>query len=411
MTATARLLGTIDTFFGDERPDRLGVAVSGGSDSLALLHILNEWGHADLNVVTVNHGLRPDAASEALHVAQLCGRLDVPHRIIEWTGWDGKGNLQDQARRSRYSIVAEWARGLNLDGVALGHTMDDEAETMLMRLARGAGVDGLSGMAGRFRRDGMDFLRPVLSHRRDELRAFLKARRLRWVDDPSNEDEAFERVRVRKALSVLAPLGVTTEQLCTVAAHLREARDALSWVAANWVSKSAKVVAGDLVFDRPALSGLPPELCRRLVTQGVRWIASSDYPPRRQAVDAALRVMRDGGNTTLHGCRLMVSDMTVRITREYDAVKERAGPTDALWDGRWTLEGLHEPELEVRALGEAVKDCPDWRATGIPRISLLASPAIWRETALVAAPLAGLENGWTATTRDANDFAAFLISH
>ena len=411
MTAPARLLGTIDTFFGDRRLDRLGVAVSGGSDSLALLYLLHEWGQAELFAVTVNHRLRPEAASEALHVAHLCDRLGVPHQILDWAGWAGKGNLQDQARRSRYSMIADWARGLNLGGVALGHTMDDQAETILMRLARGAGVDGLSGMAGRFSRDGMAYLRPTLPLNRDELRTFLTARKLRWVEDPSNEDLDFERVRMREALAILAPLGVTKEQLCTVAANLGEARAAISWMAASWVAKSAKVVAGDLIFDRPAYSGLPAEMRRRLLAQGVRWISSSDYPPRRQAVEAALRVIREGGNTTLHGCRVMVSDMTVRITREHAAVRDLSGPSDALWDRRWILKGPHAPELVVRALGDAVKDCPDWRATGMPRISLLASPALWRGDTLIAAPVAGFDDGWTATTGNANDFAAFLISH
>ena len=411
MTATARLLGTIETVFGERPPGRLGVAVSGGSDSLALLHLLHEWGRSELFVVTVNHGLRKDAASEALHVARLCDRIEVPHQILQWAGWDGKGNLQDQARRNRYSIISEWAVEHDLDAVALGHTLDDQAETLLMRLARGAGVDGLSGMASRFTRGGAQFVRPLLSHSREDLRAFLRKRNLRWVDDPSNDDTDFERVRMREALALLAPLGVTTEALSAVAANLAEARDALSTIAANFVTRSAKVIAGDLIFDRPALSAQPAELRRRLVAQGVRWISSSEYPPRRQAVDAALRVMREGGNTTLHGCRVMVSDMTVRITREHAAVAGLSGPTDVLWDARWVLDGPHDPALEVRALGEAVKDCPDWRATGIPRISLLASPAIWRGLHLVAAPLAGHSSGWTATTRHANDFAGFLILH
>jgi tRNA(Ile)-lysidine synthase len=106
-----------------------------------------------------------------------------------------------------------------------------------------------------------------------------------------------------------------------------------------------------------------------------------------------------------------VSDMTVRVAREHAAVAGLRGPTDAPWDRRWHLAGPHAPDLELRALGEAVRDCPDWRATGLPRATLLASPAVWRGAALVAAPVAGLANGWTADTGGAADFAAFLISH
>jgi tRNA(Ile)-lysidine synthase len=392
-------------------PDRIGVAVSGGSDSLALLHVARAWGGPAIEAVTVDHGLRAEAADEAAHVGGICAGLGVPHTILRWSGWDGKGNLQEQARRARYALIADWAQGRGLPSVALGHTMDDQAETFLMRLSREAGVEGLASMRLVFQRAGARFDRPVLFDRRADLRAYLRARGLEWIDDPSNEDEGFERVRARRALGQLEPLGIGVDQLFRVALNLRDASDALAQTAARFARDKVRAAGGDLIFDRTALRAQPAEILRRLLAHALMFVGAAETPPRRDPLEAAIGHVVSGGTMTLHGCRILVSDMTVRITREHAAVADLRGPTDAPWDRRWRLHGPHAPDLEVRALGESVKDCPDWRATGLPRPTLLASPAVWRGDALVAAPVAGLSNGWTAEAPGAVDFAAALISH
>ena len=411
MRQDARLVQRIGGHYGRLGPDRIGVAVSGGSDSLALLHAAQAWGGAAVEAVTVDHGLRAEAAEEAAYVGDICRRLGVPHTVLRWEGWDGRGNLQDHARRNRYALIAGWAKTRGLPSVALGHTMDDVAETVLMRIARASGVDGLAAMRPVFERDGMRFDRPFLTDGRADLRSYLEARGVRWVDDPSNEDDGFGRVRVRRALEVLATLGVGTPELFRVALNLREASDALGQTAAEFARTRVRFAGGDLILDRSALRRQPAEIARRLVGHALMFVGSAGYPPRREALDRVLGQVHLQEKATLHGCLVMVSDMTVRIAREHAAVAQCRGATDALWDGRWRLEGPHDPALEVRALGEAVAACPDWRATGLPRATLLASPAVWRGDRLVAAPAAGMANGWTAVAPGAADFAAFLIFH
>jgi tRNA(Ile)-lysidine synthase len=391
-------------------PDRIGVAVSGGSDSLALLHAAQAWG-VGVEAVTVDHGLRPEAAEEAAYVGDLCRGLGVTHTVLRWEGWDGKGNLQDQARQNRYALIARWAETRGLPSVALGHTMDDQAETFLMRLARESGVDGLASMRLLFEREGVRFDRPFLFDRRSDLRAYLSSLGVRWVEDPSNEDESYGRVRARRAMEVLEPLGIETETLFRVALNLRDASDALGQMASEFARAKVKAAGGDLIFDRTALRRQPAEIARRLMGHALMFVASADYPPRREPLETVMEQLKSTGKATLHGCLVTVSDMTVRVAREHAAVAGLRGPTDALWDLRWRLAGPHSPGLEVRALGDAVRECPAWRETGLPRATLLASPAVWRGDALVAAPIAGMGHGWTAHTPGAADFAAALISH
>jgi tRNA(Ile)-lysidine synthase len=409
------LIERLRSHYDTLKPDRIGVAVSGGSDSLALLHAAVAWSTSgngpEVEAVTVDHGLRPEAAEEAAHVGAICTGLEVPHSVLRWEGWDGKGNLQDQARQNRYALIAGWARGRSLASVALGHTTDDQAETFLMRLAREAGVEGLASMRIVLDRADMRFDRPLLFDRRADLRAYLRSLGVRWIEDPSNEDESFGRVRARRALDLLEPLGIGVDELFRVSLNLRDASEALGEVAMRFALDKVKSAGGDLIFDRTALRRQPEEIMRRLLGHALMFVGSAEYPPRRAPLQAVLEQVHSGGNTTLHGCLVMVSDMTVRITREHAAVAGLHGPTDADWDRRWRVAGPHASDLELRALGKAVLDCPEWRSTGLPRATLLASPAVWRGADLVAAPVAGMANGWSAHAPGAADFAATLISH
>lgn len=390
-----------------------GIAVSGGSDSLALLHLAHDAARAggqSLAAVTVDHGLRRESAAEAATVAEICAGLGVPHHILSWQGWDGRGNLQAAARQARYALMADWARGHGIARVLLGHTQDDQAETFLMRLARQAGLDGLSGMAATFPRDGITWARPLLDVSRASLRRYLTERGITWIDDPSNDDGRFERVRARRALAELEPLGVDAAGLGRVMAQLAEARDALRMQLSDIATQSVQQDRGDLILDWTVWAGQHPELRRLVLVAGLVWVASAPYPPRREDVAAVIAAMNAPGQRTLAGCLIRRRGAELRIGREFHAVRDLATPTDQPWDGRWRLDGPHDPALHVAALGEAgLQLCPDWRETGLPRASLLASPAVWQGERLIAAPLAGINPRWSA--RIVADFRDRLLSH
>ena len=144
--------------------DKIGLSVSGGGDSTALLYLTKEWAERNkktIFVATVDHGLREESLKEAQTVKNTCESLGIECTILKWTEWNKSGNLQDAARSARNRLISSWANGLGLNAVATGHTVDDQAETFLLRLARGSGVDGLSGMAALINKDGMIWFRPL----------------------------------------------------------------------------------------------------------------------------------------------------------------------------------------------------------------------------------------------------------
>jgi tRNA(Ile)-lysidine synthase len=294
--------------------------------------------------------------------------------------------------------------------VLLGHTQDDQAETFLMRLARQAGLDGLSGMAARFERGGVTWARPVLGASRAALRAYLTARGVVWIDDPSNDNDRFERVKARRALAALEPLGIDAGGLARVMAQLADARDALRAQLHDIALRTVQEDRGDLILDWAAWAQHHAELRRRILVAGLVWVASSRYAPRREDIAALLEALEGPGQRTLAGCVIRRKGATVRISREAQAVRDLTGPTNAAWDSRWRLDGPHDPALHIAALGEAgLKFCPDWRAVGLPRATLIASPAVWDGARLEAAPLAGINPAWTA--RIVADFHGRLVSH
>ena len=412
---------------GDAVP-RVGIAVSGGGDSIALLHLAVDWARshgAAVLAATVDHGLRAASAAEAGNVSQMCAALGVSHVTLNWTGWDGKGNLQAQARSARRDLLTTWAGDAGLSAVLLGHTSDDQAETFLMRLARGSGVDGLSGMSAGA--EDWLFLRPLLGVSRAALRDWLMARGIAWADDPSNTDSRFDRVKARQMLAILAPLGLTAERLNDTAAHMQRARVTLRRAAADWSDRFVQSEGGDLILAPEALLLGHSDVEARVFAAAVQWIGGGAYRPRYAALLEAADALRRGEARTLGGV-LMQPDghKGARLMREASAVQGAVdivpGPQAAtLWDGRWRVSPLPDARgsfapkpgsgpWHIAALGEAgLLQCKDWRSSGLSRAALLASPAVWCANTLVAAPLAATSGGWQAKLGPT--FHSFILSH
>jgi len=280
---------------------RIGIAVSGGPDSLALLLLAAAALPGTIEAATVDHALRTQSRDEAEMVAGLCQRLAVPHEIltVEWPQKPERA-IQERARNARYALLADWARMRALSAVVTAHHLDDQAETFVMRLVRGAGVRGLAGMRATSFVPGTEIplLRPLLGWSRAELGEVCAKAGAEPVADPSNEDERFERVRVRRALRETEWLG--PRSLASSAAHLGEAEMALEWAARQeW----AHAVTNGGVEIRYRPDDTPAEILRRIVSAAVGRLGTEGEGAELKGgeLDRLLSVLGNGGKATIRG--------------------------------------------------------------------------------------------------------------
>lgn len=328
----------------------VAVAVSGGSDSVALMHMLSDWMAHERNsgrrltVLTVDHQLRPGSMGECEMVARWAVEIGAPHVRLEWQGDKPATGVQEAAREARYGLMTDWCIAHEAAALFVAHTLDDQAETLVMRLARGSGVDGLAGMAPVSVRDGVTLARPLLDVARAALRYSLAARGGRWIDDPSNDDRQFERVRVRQMLPKLAELGLTMESLAQTARRAQRARIALDAATARAMQRYVEVdPAGHCRVGREAFVAENEEIRMRLLSRCLRAVGGNRHPVADASVArlAGALCAQPDRSRTLGGCRIVGSATTFLVARETgrragDAAAVEAG-RPSVWDGRFKV--------------------------------------------------------------------------
>lgn len=292
---------------------RLAVAVSGGGDSIALMHLLAAHA-AKLRVpaplvLTVDHGLRSGSAGEARQVAIWARALGLEARILTWRGEKPARGIEAAARQARYRLMGAALKKAGIAVLCVGHNRDDQAETFLLRLARGSGLDGLCAMqplapfpVPGF--DGLALARPLLAFSRADLRTYLATRKQPWLDDPMNDDPGFERVRMRQ---LLAASQLDSARIAAAAAHLARARVALEAVTGAGLARAVHADSDSLLLDPAALAAAPREVGLRALAALLMRVGGQGYRPRFEALE---RLFDDiaggtlGGGATLHGCRI-----------------------------------------------------------------------------------------------------------
>ena len=380
-----------------EAAPHLAVAVSGGGDSLALAHLARTWTRARrgwLTALVVDHGLRPEAAREARQVGQWLAAAKIEHRRLSWRGDKPSANLQAAARAARYGLLADWCRRHGVLHLLLAHHQDDQAETLLLRLARGTGVDGLAAMAPVACHGGVRLLRPLLDFPKARLLATLRRRGLAWLEDPSNAAPRFRRSAARRLIAEdLLPLaadGLTADtlaqRLAATAARMRRARAALDAAATALLAAAVELSPhGFARFEPAALAAAPQEIALRVLARLVMCIGGSAYPPRHERLVLALG--RLGAGFTLGGCRF-AGPLIWREPARIAGSIELAPGRWRLWDGRYRVRiGRRVPApARVAALGTARPDSD----ADLPRLVWPALPALFGPRGLVAVPALGV---------------------
>ncbi|MBS1168926.1 MAG: tilS [Proteobacteria bacterium] len=366
---------------------RVGVAVSGGPDSTALLVLFDLWTRESLAapaicVLTVDHGLRPEASREADTVLDLAARLGHPAEKLVWhhDGPPPASGIQAEARAARYRLLVEAARRHRLDAVLLAHTRDDQAETLLMHLARGSGVAGLAGMPAERMIDGVRFLRPLLDTPKADLLAVLREAGISYITDPSNASDRYTRVRMRKALPALADLGLTADRLADTARRMARAEAALQAVTDDLLNRAATNHDGVWSVETAALAAAPDEIGLRLLVRLIRAIRPSDYPPRADAPENWHAAFRAGAAPR----RATMAGVVLHLRQDRLWLYAEAGRTgfpqlvvdadgDRVWDDRFmvSIAGAGGRRLLIGPRGSGARsgDMPAAAVASLPTVS------------------------------------------
>ncbi len=380
--------------------DKIAVAVSGGGDSMALALCVKRWAQRPFVALIVDHGLRVESAEEAAQVKNRLEHIGIPAEILRWEHTPITGRLHEKARAARYQLLAEACLRHGANDLLLAHHRDDQAETILMRLAKGSGVEGLAGMAAQSQRDGLRLLRPFLSIPKSRLIATCHAANLPFVTDPSNGSQKYARGRLRNIMPLLATEGMTTESLITLGERAAEVKNALDHYTQTFLREAAQIEAGGSIrIDRAKMDTVPRATALRALSSCLRTIHADDHAPEHAALSALLATILDKTTQektrTLYGCLISIAEKKITLLREPAAATEtltlNAGETK-VWDKRWLVTtSENAPTFSIRALGTPPHDILDKIAPrlrhDIPQGRIRATlPALWDGTTLKAVP-------------------------
>ncbi len=364
----------------------IALTVSGGADSLALLHLIARWkknieasdseAHqkmrhpkgrhsvADLkiHVLSVDHGLRPQAQEECAFVMDEAQKRGFLGQVLRWEGEKPRSGIQEAARKARYELFAAYCARHTIPILLTAHQLEDQAETFLMRLARGGGVDSLSAIAAQSAQHGLKIARPLLDVPKQDLKDYLKSLDKVWVEDPSNQNTDYERVAIRKNLSALQAMNVPLICVGRSAARLGRARQALDQMAERlYVTKVAFSTLPVFFFEAGLLKSEPEELIIRLFRLIFEKMSFSQAAPELKQVETMLDgfLQGDFNKTTLSGCGVQLTGQGVYIYREVgrifaDEAQNPAPPNRWIkWDNRFEVmvKGHYDQPIFLRPVG------------------------------------------------------------
>ncbi len=390
----------------------LALAVSGGSDSMALALLAQRWvrqrkGRAI--ALIVDHGLRTEAAAEARLVGRRLAALGLPHRILRWTDAKPASGIQAAARAARYGLLAGWCRRNGALHLLTAHQADDQAETVAMRMAHRSGEAGLAAMPLIAVRDGVRLVRPLLALHRTELRVLLASNDVSWVDDPSNEDARFERIGVRRRLTA-----TDTRRMLARAAAAGASRQMQDAAVADLLARVRPMSEAWLAMPPDLLAQAPQAIARAALERCLLCAGGGEHAPRGERLDRLLAELRQPETfrgRTLGGCRILRWQGSLVVCREAAAIATPAAVSPERvqsWDRRFELRlrDARSAGFSIRPLGTVAQvpeplrrarraaDLPGAVTAGLPCLCdrqgrPLAVPALgWRRSVAGAALVA-----------------------
>lgn len=298
---------------------KLAVAVSGGSDSLALCLLLSwfikEYG-GELHCLTIDHQLRSDSLSEAVIVGEILKGLGISHKIISWEGKKPKSNIQEEARFARYSLLTEYCHKNNISYLATGHQKNDQAENFIIRLDHGSGIYGLSGIPSIGEFNKIKIIRPLLNFTKQELQEFLVSQNIKWIEDPSNMNEKFTRVKIR---NILKRYPEWIDKIATVSNNLLKAKDCIEYFLNKSIKELVEIHSNSVAIKQEGFNELPQEIRFRMLTKLLQDFSNNLKPARGERIENLLAKIETGRAfkaSTLSGCLISRKKDNIIITLE-----------------------------------------------------------------------------------------------
>ncbi len=387
-------------------PLKVAVAVSGGGDSIALAILLNEWikdNGGELIALTVDHNLRSESSSEAVSVGKNLGALGIKHKVLTWEGDKPCTHIQELAREARYKLLMKECKAQGYNFLAVAHNLEDQAETFWMRLSHGSGLDGLSSMADIRDVNGLKIIRPVMSFTRDALRLTCKDRDVEWIEDPSNHNKKYLRVKLREFEALLIEEGMTPDRVVKSIQKLDDAKQALQSIACDYMNECVKVYPSGYASLKLSLwNTYPKDIQRRILSEVLNIIYPQIYRLgfEKQENTRQELIKADFSGKTVFGCELVPSKSgDVLFLREESKVGVASLVSDNfIWDKRFLITGIKDESLKVNILGDdglsqLRKDNFDNKEFYDLQFKVKrVFPAIWKDDELLAVPHIGYYN-------------------
>ena len=342
------LLSAIEKYRNIITNKRLCVAVSGGIDSLSLMLILDEWCNANnskLYAVTVDHGLRVESRKEAEYVNELCKLKHIEHCILTWNGEKPKKNVELIARENRYNLIANYCKENNIDFLFVAHHMQDQAETFLIRLFRGSGIDGLSSMKAIAENYSLKIIRPFLDIQKETLKKYLLKNNIKWVEDESNSDEKYLRNKIRNFLDTFDNKDDIIKRINFAINQIGDYRVFID----NYIKKIEKKVLsfnsfGCCLFDKNELLKEDENIILKILAKISMIISGNYYKPRLEKLKRLLDSIQNNDNIkyTFYGCIFETyRDNKIIVYREYKAISGDVNliyNKEVVWDNRFRIK-------------------------------------------------------------------------
>ncbi len=396
----------------------IAIAVSGGGDSMALGLLSGLWAEKNtvrLTALTVDHQLRPGSAAEADVVGGWLKSLNIDHRILTWRGDKPATGIQAAARDARYRLMNDWMAENDAAALLVAHQLEDQAETFLMRLEKGSGIDGLACMSAVSRRTiggrELHLVRPLLGVARERLRRTLRDRGQVWLEDPSNRNPVYARTRLRALSSQLQGVDLPADRLARLAGQFGRLREILGSAVQVFLDHACVYHAeGYVVINAGLFRDAPPAIAERVLNRLVEAVGGGSRPPRSNRVaGAAAKIQKsdDFHGCTLGGCRIMFADNEIMICREIRDLWPHpvGGDVESLiWDRRFHIKfdnaaldagatPVYLGPLGLAGWRQIVSEHPDLKGISIPHPVRLVLPALFDDAGVFQVPGLGYLRG------------------